>query len=206
MPPRERLLLHLAVKLAPEAAAGSRPPGGHHHSYCARGSSAVPRPQQFHRSREVGDAGGSSSKEDGGGGAASSSGGESALASRGPYASRLATRGVIRFDGADTVKFLQGLVTNDLSRFDKKPPQLSSPQPVPNQAAALHPPVYAALLSPQGRFLYDLFLYRPTHHQEKLDRTATGPGGGGQDDKPPPALVADVDAESLDELISHLKK
>lgn len=64
------------------------------------------------------------------------------------------------------------------------------------------PPVYAALLTPQGRFLYDMFLYRPPRPDEKLDRTGSGPG-------PDPGeleLFADVDGSELDELLQILKK
>ena len=49
------------------------------------------------------------------------------------------TRKVLKIGGADRVHFLQGLVTNDLRRLD----------------AGL---VYAALLSPQGKYLADFFL------------------------------------------------
>jgi folate-binding protein YgfZ len=48
---------------------------------------------------------------------------------------------VIQIDGADRETFLQGLVSNDLRRLDQGP-------------------VYAALLSPQGKYLADFFLLR----------------------------------------------
>ncbi len=48
-------------------------------------------------------------------------------------------RSVLRIGGGDRVAFLQGLVTNDLARLD----------------AGL---VYAAILSPQGKYLADFFL------------------------------------------------
>ncbi len=50
-------------------------------------------------------------------------------------------RGFILVGGEDRVAFLQGLVSNDLRRLDGE-----------------HG-LWAALLSPQGKFLYDLFLY-----------------------------------------------
>jgi folate-binding protein YgfZ len=52
----------------------------------------------------------------------------------------LQNRAVISLSGDDSVDFLQGLISNDARRLleDK--------------------PVYAALLSPQGRFLHDFFL------------------------------------------------
>ncbi len=52
----------------------------------------------------------------------------------------LSDRSVLRLSGPDTQTFLQGLISNDVSRA--------------NGAAA----VYAALLTPQGKFLYDFFV------------------------------------------------
>ena len=52
----------------------------------------------------------------------------------------LENRSLIRLSGDDTLTFLQGLVTNNTSRL----PQLGI--------------MYAALLSPQGKFLHDFFL------------------------------------------------
>lgn len=49
------------------------------------------------------------------------------------------TRQMLRISGADRVKFLQDLVTNDLAGMAKGA-------------------VYAALLSPQGKYLFDFFL------------------------------------------------
>ena len=48
-------------------------------------------------------------------------------------------RAVLRLSGADARPFLQGLVTNDVARLDEGP-------------------VYGALLSPQGKYLFDFFL------------------------------------------------
>lgn len=56
------------------------------------------------------------------------------------YYAYLPYRGVIRVSGEDTIPFLQGLVTNDVTR-------------VKNGEA-----VYAALLTPQGKFLHDFFV------------------------------------------------
>ncbi len=50
-------------------------------------------------------------------------------------------RRILRLQGADTLKFLQDLVTNDVSGLDRGL-------------------VYAALLTPQGKFLTDFFLAR----------------------------------------------
>ena len=50
------------------------------------------------------------------------------------------TRGIIAIDGEDRQAFLQGLVSNDVRRV------------TPAQA------VYAALLTPQGKYLHDLFV------------------------------------------------
>ncbi|CAI5487260.1 unnamed protein product [Closterium sp. Naga37s-1] len=123
-----------------------------------------------------------------------------------PMAARLRSRGVIRFDGRDAINFLQGLLTNDVSTFLQQPPPVASPIPTPNQPASVHPPIYSALLSPQGRFLYDLFLYRPPHSDavsSQLDPTGAGPDTGNPD---APELLADVDVANLDDLLAHLKK
>ncbi|MRG71552.1 folate-binding protein [Alphaproteobacteria bacterium HT1-32] len=52
----------------------------------------------------------------------------------------LPDRGVLRIDGEDRVAFLQGLVSNDVSRVGA------------DRA------IYAALLTPQGKFLHDFFI------------------------------------------------
>ncbi len=50
------------------------------------------------------------------------------------------SRTLLRLSGADTRDFLQGLVTNDVSKLEDGP-------------------VYAALLTPQGKYLADFFLF-----------------------------------------------
>jgi len=52
----------------------------------------------------------------------------------------LADRGIVRVAGADAKKLLQGLITNDMDRLDTEP--------------AIH----AALLSPQGKILFEFFV------------------------------------------------
>jgi hypothetical protein len=54
---------------------------------------------------------------------------------------RLEDRAVLRLSGADTVSFLQGLLTNDIATL--------------SPAA----PLYAGLLSPQGKALFDMILF-----------------------------------------------
>jgi hypothetical protein len=68
-----------------------------------------------------------------------------ALVAEGPvmghcHASLLASRGVIRVRGADARKYLQGLITNDIGKA--------------RGAEA----IYAGLLSPQGKILFDFFV------------------------------------------------
>uniref|UniRef100_A0A1J3CKH8 Putative transferase CAF17-like protein, mitochondrial n=1 Tax=Noccaea caerulescens TaxID=107243 RepID=A0A1J3CKH8_NOCCA len=127
------------------------------------------------------------------------------LEDAGPMASRLKSRSVVRFSGPDTVKFLQGLLTNDVRRFGESAGEKSSTVPTPNMASVSTPPMYAALLTPQGRFLYDFFLYSPSRAEEKLDRTGSGPGSdSGLDGSI--ELFADVDVSVLDELLETLKK
>ena len=122
----------------------------------------------------------------------------------GPLASLLKSRSVVRFRGPDTVKFLQGLLTNDVRRFSEPVSEKNSSTLVtPNLATVSTPPMYAALLTPQGRFLYDMVLYKPPRAQEKLNEAGSGPGS---DPDEPFELLADVDASVLDELLNTLKR
>lgn len=59
---------------------------------------------------------------------------------------RLTDRGVVSVRGSDSKKLLQGLITNDLERLDA--------------ASADHTGLHAALLSPQGKILFDFFVAR----------------------------------------------
>jgi folate-binding protein YgfZ len=56
------------------------------------------------------------------------------------YTAILPNRGILKITGKDRGAFLQGLITNDVHKIK------------PNQA------IYAALLSPQGKFQYDFFI------------------------------------------------
>jgi folate-binding protein YgfZ len=56
------------------------------------------------------------------------------------YVVLLQNRGILKISGKDRAAFLQGLITNDVDKI------------TPEQA------IYAALLSPQGKFQYDLFI------------------------------------------------
>ncbi|KAL3647271.1 hypothetical protein CASFOL_008239 [Castilleja foliolosa] len=123
------------------------------------------------------------------------------LQSAGSMACLLKTRSVIRFKGPETVKFLQGLVTNDVRSLDD-PQSAGENSNTPNMPVLEIPPIYAAMLTPQGRFLYDFFLYRKPRSDEKLDRTGSGPGhdSGGLE------IYADVDGSVVDELLETLKR
>jgi folate-binding protein YgfZ len=76
---------------------------------------------------------------------------------------RLNDRGVLEVSGADAVKLLQGLVSNDLDRLTREPV------------------LYAALLTPQGKYLFDFLVF-----------------GRGQ------TLWLDVEAARLDDLVRRL--
>ncbi|CAJ1928300.1 unnamed protein product [Sphenostylis stenocarpa] len=128
---------------------------------------------------------------------------EAQLESAGAVGSLLKSRSVIRFRGPDTLKFLQGLLTNDVRRLGEPIGDRTENLPTPNVPATSVPPIYAALLTPQGRFLYDLFLYKPPTCDTKLDDTGTGPDS--HSDKPF-RLFADVDASVLDELLQTFNK
>eukprot|EP00252_Welwitschia_mirabilis_P014857 TRINITY_DN32901_c0_g1_i1.p1 TRINITY_DN32901_c0_g1~~TRINITY_DN32901_c0_g1_i1.p1 ORF type:complete len:417 (+),score=69.13 TRINITY_DN32901_c0_g1_i1:131-1381(+) len=128
----------------------------------------------------------------------------SSSSATGTFVSKLRTRGVLRFDGEDVVKYLQGLVTNDLRRLETSITQegQGAALPTPNQPASVKHPLYALILTPQGRFLYDMFIYRPPRAEERLDSTGSRPGH----DPHQPLLLADVDYDTLDECLAHLKK
>lgn len=123
------------------------------------------------------------------------------LETAGPIASKLDSRSVVRFRGPDTVKFLQGLLTNDVRKFSEPmgENERTSTLPTLNLPTVSVPPMYAALLTPQGKFLYDLFLYKPP----KPDKSGSGPGS---DPDQSFELFADVDATVLDELLETFKK
>ncbi|KAF5478422.1 hypothetical protein F2P56_004982 [Juglans regia] len=125
------------------------------------------------------------------------------LETTGSLASLLGSRSVVRFRGPDTLKFLQGLLTNDVRRFGEPLGERTSTFPTPNLPAMSVPPMYAALLTPQGRFLYDLFLYVPPRPEAKLDRNGSGPGSNSDESF---QLFADVDATVLDELLQTFRK
>jgi len=56
-------------------------------------------------------------------------------------------RGIIRVTGADSRKFLQGLITNDINLITTTRS------------------IYSALLTPQGKFLFDMFI---TEHENSF--------------------------------------
>ena len=80
-----------------------------------------------------------------------------------PFACPLLNRSLLRISGADRVSFLQALVSNDVTK------------------ATEDTGVYAALLTPQGKFLHDLFIL------------AT-----------PDALLIDCEAGRADDLVQRL--
>ncbi|KAG8383838.1 hypothetical protein BUALT_Bualt04G0055400 [Buddleja alternifolia] len=111
----------------------------------------------------------------------------------------LKTRSVIRFKGLETIIFLQGLLTNDVRSLGDPAGENSA---TPNMPAVTTPPLYAAMLTPQGRFLYDFFLYRPTRFDDMLDLTGSGPRSDPDDLE----IYADVDGSVMDELLATLKR
>lgn len=77
--------------------------------------------------------------------------------STGARIARLADRGVVRVSGEDAGKLLQGVITGDMERLSEQP--------------AIH----AALLTPQGKILFDFFVVRVADGfllETAADRTA----------------------------------
>lgn len=64
-----------------------------------------------------------------------------------PYLSLLEDRGAVSVRGGDAEKLLAGLITNDMSLLG-------------SALAGIAPALYAALLSPQGKILFDFFVVR----------------------------------------------
>jgi folate-binding Fe-S cluster repair protein YgfZ len=118
---------------------------------------------------------------------------------------------VVRFRGPEAARFLNSLLTNDvLAHAPSTEPQRYAP--TPNVPARAPPPVYAALLTPQGRFLYDLFLYRPAPRSQMLDRTGSAPetgerpSGEGGEKEEGGEVLSDVDAAEVDDLLACFKR
>ncbi len=67
------------------------------------------------------------------------------------YCVELGTRSVLEISGLDSVKLLQGLVSNDV------------------ESVSAENSIYAALLTPQGKFLYDFFIVQGDENTVLLD-------------------------------------
>lgn len=95
-------------------------------------------------------------------------------------------RGVLEVSGRDTVKLLQGLVSNNVQTL--APPKLASLQSASTEgnAPAL---VYAGFMNPQGRMLADVFI----HRQAALEDGS-------------PRWLLDIDSRTLPSLLSFIKK
>lgn len=87
-------------------------------------------------------------------------------------------RGVVQVSGRDTVKLLQGLVSNDVKALDST---TLTHQP-PNM-------VYAGFMNPQGRMLADVFIHRQPANQDGS-----------------PRWLLDIDSRTLPSLVAFIKK
>ncbi|TKY89662.1 hypothetical protein EX895_001447 [Sporisorium graminicola] len=87
-------------------------------------------------------------------------------------------RGIVEVSGRDTVKLLQGLVSNDVKALESSKSTPTSP-----------PLVYAGFMNPQGRMLADVFV----HRQQPLDDGS-------------PRWLLDLDSRTLPSLLSFIKK
>lgn len=95
-------------------------------------------------------------------------------------AAKLTTRRVITLHGQDASKFLQGLITNDVSKDTQNG-------------------YYAAFLNAQGKILNDAFIYPIAGHNWKVVPEEVR---GAQED---PGYLIDVDATTIDQLLRVLK-
>ena len=100
-------------------------------------------------------------------------------------------RRVISLHGEDAPKFLQGLITANVS------PTSSAPQP----------PFYSAFLNAQGRLLYDVFVFPlmgPRPHTQRGDDQ--WPDILGYNSEQEPGYLIDIDGPSAESLLAHLKR
>ncbi|KAJ9474224.1 putative transferase CAF17, mitochondrial [Pseudozyma hubeiensis] len=86
-------------------------------------------------------------------------------------------RGVLEVSGRDTVKLIQGLVSNDVKALESSKT---------NSAPTL---IYAGFMNPQGRMLADVFI----HRQSTLEDGS-------------PRWLLDIDSRTLPSLLSFIKK
>ncbi|KVH92707.1 Glycine cleavage T-protein, C-terminal barrel [Cynara cardunculus var. scolymus] len=82
-----------------------------------------------------------------------------------------------------------GLLTNDVRLFGEPVADEKASLVTPNVLALSARSLYAAMLTPQGRFLYDMFLYEPPRTNEKPDPS----GSRRRSDQDEVVLLADVD-------------
>ncbi|KAI8384666.1 uncharacterized protein BYT42DRAFT_563252 [Radiomyces spectabilis] len=87
--------------------------------------------------------------------------------------SRVPERGFIELEGQDTTKFLQGLITNHMPRLSTGGDGF-----------------FAGFLTPQGRVLYDVFIY-PVNHGDNF---------------PHPKFMVECSSSLTSSLLKHLKR
>ncbi|KAK1058667.1 ccr4 associated factor [Friedmanniomyces endolithicus] len=97
-------------------------------------------------------------------------------------AARLANRRLISLHGEEAPKFLQGLITNNLTSR--------------TQAG-----IYAAFLTAPGKVLHDVFIYPTVGSQWHKDAHSSDEKGLEQ-----PGYLVEVDGEEVETLMKHLKK
>ncbi|KAK0540785.1 ccr4 associated factor [Tilletia horrida] len=98
------------------------------------------------------------------------------------------SRSIIEISGRDTLKLLQGLVTNNVAHLGS-PPQQGGEQGA--LAPVHHSALYAGFLHPNGRLLADTLLYA-------LPSAAAS--------TPSDSVLIEVDSRAADSLLSFLKK
>ncbi|WFD03307.1 ccr4 associated factor [Malassezia obtusa] len=92
-------------------------------------------------------------------------------------AAKLPRRSIIALEGRDTLKFLQGTITNNIKALEEARAAADPPQSV----------FYAAFLTPQGRMIADALMYLVRHTEE-------------------PAVLVEVDTNIVSELLKFIKR
>ena len=82
------------------------------------------------------------------------------------------SRAVVRLSGSDSAKLLQGLVTNDvdvLAKWEKDEERRKREEGKASTSGKKKSEMYAALLTPKGRIVTDVFLHATNKNEILID-------------------------------------